>query len=72
MPGGIKGRVKAIIMDKAPKGDQIKMQAEFGFQTPDYQALATEFNAAFGTQVTESDLSGLQTVDDVVIYMESL
>lgn len=72
MPGGIKGKVKSIIMDKAPSGDQLTMQNQLGFQNGGYQPLADAFNAAFGTAVTATELEGLNTVEDVVVYMESL
>ena len=67
-----KGRVKVIIMDKAPNGDQLNMQNELGFQGADYVALANAFNQEFGTQVTAADIDNLPTVQDVVNYMESL
>ncbi len=72
MPDGIKGRVKTIIMDKAPSADQLTMQGNLGFTNTVYPQLADAFNAEFGTSVTAAELEGLSTVNDVVVYMESL
>jgi hypothetical protein len=72
MPGDIKGKVKTIIMDKAPLGDTLNMQAQLGFQPSDYDGLATAFNEALGTSVTAADLQPLSTVKDVYEYMENL
>lgn len=72
MPSDIKGRVKTIIMDKAPQGDSLTMQAQLGFQPSDYDGLAEAFNQAFGTAVTAADLQPLGTVQDVWTYMENL
>lgn len=68
----IKGRVKTIIMDKAPNADNLQMQSEMGYNQPAYQAMVDAFNAEFGTNVQVSDVDHLNTVGDVVVYMESL
>ncbi len=68
MPGP--GKVKIIIMDKAPSGDQLTMQGDLGYTSSDYQGLADAFNAEFGTAVTAAQLEGLATVNDVEVFME--
>jgi hypothetical protein len=72
MPSDTKGRVKTIIMDKAPQGDSLNMQAQLGFQPGDYNELANAFNEAFDISVTAADLQPLATVQDVYTYIENL
>jgi len=72
MAGNNKGRVKTIIIDKAPLGDTLIMQAQLGFQPSDYDELANAFNEAFGTSVTAADLQPLVSVKDVYEYIDSL
>ncbi len=66
-----KGKVKAIIIDKAPEGDNLSMQQTLGFVAGEYTVLADAFNLAFGTQVTADELETLTTVNDVVVFMEN-
>lgn len=68
----VKGRVKTIIMDKAPRADNLLMQQELGFIPGQMDDLAAAFNAEFGTNVSGTNLDNLQTVQDVVAYMESI
>jgi hypothetical protein len=72
MPGPGKGRVKVIIMDKAPNYENLQMQSDLGYDQPAYQAMVDAFNAEFGTNVQVSDVDHLATVGDVVAYMETL
>lgn len=67
-----KGKVKTIIVDKAPNADNLHMQSEMGYNQPAYQAMVDAFNAEFGTNVQVSDVDHLGTVGDVVAYMEGL
>lgn len=67
-----KGRVKTIIIDKAPSGDGLFMQQTMGFSAGNYQPLVDALNAEFGTNVVCADVENLSTVNDVVAYMESI
>jgi len=70
MPGP--GKVKVIIMDKAPNFNSLNMQTTLGFQPADYVTLATTFNQELGTQVTAADIDLFATVEELVAYMETL
>ncbi len=67
-----KGRVKTILIDKAPSGDNLSMQQNLGFSSGNYQPLADALNAEFGTTVGPADIENLSTVNDLVAYMESI
>jgi acyl carrier protein len=66
-----KDRTKKIIMDKAPNGDSLKMQADFGFDNASYDELTSALNTEFGTNYNVEDIKPLQTVQDVVTFVET-
>ncbi|MBC7382244.1 MAG: hypothetical protein H7296_04520 [Bacteroidia bacterium] len=65
-------KTKNIIVEKAPLGDNLSMTNVLGFTVADYEPLVDALNTEFGTQVTAADIEPLQTVKDVVVYMESI
>ncbi len=69
--GGVKGKVRSIIMDKAPNADSVTMKAELGFQSGGYTALTDALNLEFGTTLTEAQVDAQNTVGDVITLVES-
>ncbi|OYU97281.1 MAG: hypothetical protein CFE21_03030 [Bacteroidetes bacterium B1(2017)] len=65
-------RTKQILMDKAPGGQQLNVKNDLAYTTPDYDVLAAALNAAYGTSVTGAELEPLNTVQDVMDYMQNL
>lgn len=71
MPDNIKGRVKTIIVDKAPSADSLDMKAQLGFQAGSYGDLTNALNTEFGISLTEAEVEAQQRVIDVVNLVES-
>lgn len=69
--GGIRGKVKTIIMDKAPSADSLRMQSNLGFQSGGYTSLTEALNAEFEITLTEAEVEAQATVNDVVLLVES-
>ncbi len=67
----IRGRVKTIIMDKAPSADSLRMQADMGFQSGGYTSLTDALNAEFSISLTDAEVEAQSTVNDVVLLVES-
>ena len=67
----IKGRVKTILIDRAPSADGLSMTITLGFTPGDYQPLADALNKEFNIQVTAAELNPLATINDVVVFIES-
>lgn len=67
----IKGRVKSIIMDKAPNAESVRMKAELGFQSGGYTALTEALNLEFGTALTEAQVDAQNSVGDVITLVEN-
>ncbi len=65
------GKVKNIIMDKAPSGSALSMVNDLGYTSGDLQLLADACNTEFGTTITANDLQPLLTVNDVELYVNS-
>ena len=69
--GGVKGKVRSIIVDKAPNADSVTMKAELGFQSGSYTALTDALNLEFGTTLTEAQVDAQNTVGDVITLVEN-
>ncbi len=69
----VKGRVKAIIMDKsAAPSDTITLGPELGYDQSNTQVAADAINAEFGTQVTVGEILGFQNIGQVGEYVAGL
>lgn len=69
--GDTKGRVKSIIMDKAPNAESVTMKAQLGFQSGGYTALTEALNQEFGTTLSEAEVDAQNTVGDVITLVEN-
>ena len=69
--GDTKGRVKSIIMDKAPNAESITMKAELGFQSGGYTDLTNALNQEFSIHLSEAEVDAQNTVGDVITLVES-
>jgi acyl carrier protein len=69
--GGVKGKVRSIIVDKAPNADSVTMKAELGFQSGGYTALTDALNLELGTTLTEAQVDAQNTVGDVITLVEN-
>lgn len=67
----VRAKVKMIIMDKVATAENATMVGDLGATPGDYTVLATAFNTEFGTNISENEISPLNTVGDVCNYVIS-
>jgi len=67
----MKTKIKAIIMDKAPKANGLTVAGDLGFTPGDLAILATAINAEYGSNIQGTDLETLPTFEDLFTYIDT-